>query len=132
MECQSPKTIWPHRSIEWCDKNEEFPVTVPCGKCVACLVNKRGDWIFRLQMEMKFSKRKALFVTLTYDQKHCPEKLDKRHLQLFLKRLRKHYPAGQIRYYAVGEYGSKMGRPHYHLILFGAQELFVRKYWLVS
>lgn len=45
--------------------------------------------------------------------------LVKRHLQLFIKRLRKHFPEQRIRYFACGEYGPKNMRPHYHLILFG-------------
>lgn len=40
-------------------------------------------------------------------------------VQLFLKRLRKHYEklGIKIRYHLVGEYGPKHFRPHYHLLL---------------
>jgi hypothetical protein len=57
---------------------------------------------------------------LTYDNAHLPAdgKLQKRHLQLYLKRLRKNTGIKQVRYYAVGEYGSKFGRPHYHVLFF--------------
>jgi len=41
-----------------------------------------------------------------------------RDLQLFWKRLRKFYPA---RYLACGEYGERLGRPHYHAIVFGVR-----------
>lgn len=46
--------------------------------------------------------------------------LYKRDVQLFMKRLRKHDGGKNIRYYAVGEYGSSRyyGRPHYHLIIY--------------
>lgn len=44
-------------------------------------------------------------------------------ITLFLKRLRKRVdsdnPGQRLRYFCVGEYGSKLGRPHYHLIIFG-------------
>lgn len=52
--------------------------------------------------------------------------LRKYDLQKFFKRLRKyfqdakkkyHIPYGSFRYYAVGEYGPKHFRPHYHIIL---------------
>jgi len=35
-----------------------------------------------------------------------------------MKRLRKHDQSKNIRFYAVGEYGSKTFRPHYHAIIF--------------
>lgn len=133
MQCTNPQTIWPHRSIEWCDENEEKPVQVPCGKCLPCLMNKRVDWSFRLEQEYKHSKS-AHFVTLTYDQKHYPSdgSLNKRDLQLYLKRLRKRDGNARIRYYAVGEYGSKSGRAHYHILLFNTEERHIRSAWVDS
>lgn len=127
MRCSNPQWITPHRPI---GEDVIDPVQVPCGKCIPCLQNKRNDWSFRLEQEHKFSKS-AYFVTLTYDQKHMPtdQSLDVRHLQLYLKRLRKMMGDQKIRYYAVGEYGSKSGRPHYHLLLFNAVEKYCRDAW---
>lgn len=61
------------------------------------------------------------FITLTYDEEHLPEdgKVDKREIQLWMKRLRKKIDPIKVRYYAVGEYGEKKDRPHYHVMLFG-------------
>lgn len=130
MKCASPKLIWPHRSVEWCDSHEESPILVPCGKCIACLVAKRQEWSFRLEQEFKYSHG-GHFVTLTYDQQHWPSQgcLDKKHVQDYLKRLRKKDGTNQIRYYAVGEYGTRSGRPHYHLLLFGGCEQHIRSSW---
>lgn len=130
MKCINPKIIWPHRSIEWCELHDEYPITVPCGKCLACLSNKRSEWAFRLEQEYKYS-HSAFFVTLTYDQKHVPSNgsLDKKHLQNYLKRLRKKDGRNQIRYYAVGEYGTHTQRPHYHLLLFNAEVGNIRSAW---
>lgn len=55
--------------------------------------------------------------------------LNKRDIQLFFKRLRKaqektgtdDFRSLPIKYYAVGEYGGRTMRPHYHIILFNAQ-----------
>lgn len=70
--------------------------------------------------------KKAAFTTLTYDEANLPLTLQKHHLQLFLRRLRKRLarqkPARTIRFFAAGEYGEKLGRPHYHAILYGASE----------
>lgn len=106
-------------------------VSVPCGKCIPCLMNKRAEWCFRLEQEHRVSKS-AHFVTLTYDQKHLrtDNSLEKRDLQLYLKRLRKKDETQRIRYYAVGEYGSKNGRPHYHIILFNSNERDIRLSWV--
>lgn len=59
------------------------------------------------------------FVTLTYDDAHCPsgDSLNPADLRNFIKRLRK-TTADKLRYYAIGEYGDTTGRPHYHLALF--------------
>lgn len=61
------------------------------------------------------------FITLTYDEHNLPDdsSLNKRHFQLFMKRLRKKFPHTKIRYYHCGEYGENFGRPHYHACLFG-------------
>ena len=44
------------------------------------------------------------------------------HLQLWLKRVRKRFPSGQVRFFASGEYGERYKRPHYHAILYGVPE----------
>lgn len=70
------------------------------------------------------------YATLTYANEHLPPggTLDHRHMQLFLKRLRKRTGL-ELSYYMCGEYGrtnpvthQKDGglyRPHYHILLFG-------------
>lgn len=120
MDCIKKRKIWPN----------EVMTLVSCGKCIPCLSNKRADWIFRLDQEHKVSSS-AMFVTLTYHPKFLPDGLVKSHLQKFLKRLRKRDPNNRIRYFAVGEYGSKTGRPHYHILLFNADSTgeTVRKAW---
>lgn len=61
------------------------------------------------------------FVTLTYDPESLPRggTLVKRHVQLFIKRLRRSLGKRRISYFAVGEYGDESQRPHYHALLFG-------------
>lgn len=61
------------------------------------------------------------FVTLTYDDDHLPAdgSLVPADVRFFLKKLRR--KAGLVRFFAVGEYGGKNFRPHYHLILFGVE-----------
>lgn len=117
-----------NRKSHWVDGTGM--IQVPCGKCIPCLMNKRADWSFRLEQEYKHSTS-AHFVTLTYDQKHVPANgsLDKRHLQLYIKRLRKKDEQKKLRYYAVGEYGTYSGRPHYHLLLFNSDEQHIRSAW---
>lgn len=111
-------------------------ITVPCGKCLSCLQNKRADWTFRIKEELKHSSS-AHFVTLTYDDDNIPwsdhgNTLDKTDLQKWLKRLRinqhrREPDSDKIRYYAVGEYGEKKDRPHYHVILFNSPNSTIEK-----
>lgn len=78
------------------------------------------EWSVRITHELPYYS-KASFVTLTYDNDHLPVggALNKRDLQLYLKRLRKSISPLRIKYFACGEYGSRFGRPHYHAILLG-------------
>ena len=118
-------------------KDVEF--RVPCGKCLNCKKKRRSDWSLRLEHEWMYSDS-AFFITLTYNDPSIPRNkgvptLHKKHLQDYIKRLRNSHVAyvsrelgisksevknrsKAIRYYAVGEYGSKTNRPHYHILLF--------------
>lgn len=104
-----------------------FPVThqldnfieVPCGVCVSCRINRSRVWAFRCMAELCITAKPSYFVTLTYDPRHCPNKLVKNDLVLFNKRLRKEF--GSFRFYGCGEYGDINGRPHYHVIYFGLE-----------
>lgn len=64
------------------------------------------------------------------------DSLVKSDVQLFMKRLRKYLstrkPSNNVRFYAVGEYGEKYHRPHYHLALFGEDFTGDRYYWRTS
>ena len=54
--------------------------------------------------------------------------LDKRDVQLFMKRLRK-LSTEKIKYYLCGEYGGTSNRPHYHIILFNAEVKNIEAAW---
>jgi len=107
--------------------------TVPCGKCPNCYKRRISHWSFRLMEEDKVSAS-SLFITLTYDTDNVPINtegwmtLELTDLQKYFKRLRKNNPL-KLRYFAVGEYGSKTERPHYHIILFNADEKTINKSW---
>lgn len=91
-----------------------------CGQCQPCRINRSRLWVGRMLLE-SYEHPFSCFTTLTYSDEYLPEPpwLDKRHLQLFLKKLRARVSPRAIRYYAVGEYGEKSWRPHYHIVLFG-------------
>lgn len=105
------------------DKITGNAIAFPCGKCPECSKRRISEWSFRLMQEEKHSSS-AHFVTLTYNTKYVPISpagyltLNKKHLQNFFKRLRFNTGATNIKYYAVGEYGSEYFRPHYHALIF--------------
>lgn len=83
------------------------------------MANARA-WALRCTLELE-QHRSATFTTLTYNDQRLPPTLEKTHLALFLKRLRKRMgPTRPIRFFACGEYGEQNGRPHYHALLYGA------------
>lgn len=99
---------------------------VPCRECWQCRETKVDDWVGRNIAESKAAKA-AHVVTLTYGRDlENPTAAGIDHLraavltysdvQKFLKLLRRHgFP---VRYFVTGEYGSKKGRAHWHIILY--------------
>lgn len=111
--------------------------TIPCGKCLICRQRRAAGWTFRLMQEEKVSTS-AWFITFTYADESIPvspnrrRTLCKRDLQLFFKRLRKTHEGNggtNLKYYAVGEYGGRTKRPHYHAIIFNVDVELVEKAW---
>lgn len=94
------------------------PRQIPCGKCIDCRLEKSRQWAVRMIHESSMHENNC-FITLTYNNRHLPKNgsVNKRHLQNFMKYLRKQHGDG-IRFYACAEYGDKKQRPHYHICLF--------------
>lgn len=90
------------------------PLQVPCGKCIGCSQSRARTWGVRAYHESTQHQRNS-FLTLTYADP-APVAIDKRHCQLFIKRLRRLY---SVRYFLCGEYGTQTRRPHYHAVIFG-------------
>lgn len=103
-------------------RNERMEL--PCGQCVGCRVDRCREWALRCMHEASLHDENC-FVTLTYDDDHLPDggSVSKRDLQCFFKRLRSRHEGVKLRYFACGEYGDSMMRPHYHFLLFGFEFL---------
>lgn len=106
--------------IDWKSSGTNYQslniITLPCGHCNECRKQKSTEWAFRIMLESKLHKNNCM-ITLTY--KETDGELCRRDLQLFIKRLRKKISPLKIKIFYCGEYGSRGGRPHYHLIVFG-------------
>lgn len=91
-------------------------LSLPCGKCVECLMSYSNEWALRCVLEASLYRDNCM-LTLTY--RDNPVTLIKRDYQLFLKRLREALSPLKIRYFGCGEYGARGQRPHFHIIIFG-------------
>lgn len=94
----------------------------PCGTCPECCKNYYTSWAIRGDRELS-QWDSSVFITLTYNEEHLPANfsLDKREIQNFLKRVKKHFNSTRsnpVRQIYAGEYGSQTLRPHYHAVLF--------------
>lgn len=115
-------------------------IPVGCGVCYECKKKIVSHWATRMFFESRASKV-CHFVTLTYAPKYLPcnkaqrtyGTLNKKDVQLFIKRVRKAVAGNaksNIKYFAVGEYGGGVTmRPHYHLLIWNANEVAIRKSW---
>ncbi|AXH77038.1 MAG: replication initiator protein [Microviridae sp.] len=112
MPCFSPISV-PKRGFV------DLRVTVACGQCIGCRVDRTEDWTTRIMHEVTLHDL-CQFITLTYSDDELPANgsLVKKDFQDFMKRLRHHHKE-KVRYFAVGEYGDQLERPHYHAVLFG-------------
>lgn len=99
---------------------------VACGQCVGCRISRSQEWMIRCVHEAQMHDDNC-FLTITFDDEHLPEdkSISVRDIQLFMKRLRKKMGT-KLRFFACGEYGNpspgeqdRLGRPHYHLLIFG-------------
>jgi len=102
-------------------------ITVPCGRCIGCRLERSRQWALRCMHEASMYDDNC-FITLTYKPENIPEygtlKLD--HWQKFMKRYRKAFPSTTIRFFMCGEYGENLehskngtlGHPHYHACIF--------------
>lgn len=131
MNCVKPVVIRHPKEEERAKGSPYNQMTVPCGKCLACTINRKREWKIRLLRELEDWKQSS-FITLTYNNETLPigETLIKKDLQDYLKRLRYYLGDNKIKYYAVGEYGDNYYRPHYHAIIFGSNDKeLIEKSW---
>lgn len=110
MKCVNPRRLVNPAAVGL----DDYYILVPCGKCYACLSNRRRSWLFRLKIEQMHSLM-SFFCTFTYDDDFCDGFLHKKHLQDFFKRFRSRY---KCTHYSIGEYGTTTFRPHYHSVVF--------------
>lgn len=117
----------------------DMPVTLPCGQCIGCRLERSRQWAIRCVHEASLHSSNC-FITLTYSDEYLPAtgSVSVREFQLFMKRFRKAVSPIKLRYYMCGEYGEvcktcnlhiskcvcttyvpTFGRPHYHAIIFG-------------
>lgn len=122
MPCRSPLEGYktPDGKIKFGDRPSTLGrfgfITFRCGVCRDCRLYRAREWAIRAYHEGQLHQE-SCFVDLTFAEE--PLSISKRDLQLFFKRLRKSLPGVKLRYFAVGEYGEKLGRPHYHVCIFG-------------
>lgn len=117
-----------------------YPMQIQCNQCIGCRLENSRQKAVRAVHEASLYEDNS-FVTLTFNDKSlvrmCPNgSLQRRHMQLFMKKLRKKfergvkvkrddgsfyvYKANNIRFMMCGEYGDMKltFRPHYHILLF--------------
>lgn len=125
MRCTSPRKVGfqaDGKTLAYSQKSasKEFAsFALPCGKCIACRLEYGRQWAVRAIHESQMHDENC-FITLTYSDANLPgPRLHYPDWQNFMKNLRHLRPNSQIGAMAVGEYGSKTKRPHWHAVLFG-------------
>lgn len=106
------------------------PVKVPCGKCLPCMRQKRSFWSHRIQSDVQAAyPAGSSFLTLTIEG-DSPA-LSKKDLSEFFRSLRRSL-GFTPKHFALGDYGSRTKRAHYHAIVIGldpSQKSLVARCW---
>lgn len=117
MPCFHPIEAFQHEaggSLFFVERRNSRKLRIPCGQCIGCRLERSRQWAVRCVCEARLHKANC-FVTLTY--RDNPRSLRYSDFQLFMKRFRKEF--GPTRFMMCGEYGGRLGRPHFHAIFFG-------------
>jgi len=120
-QCRYPIFVKDKQSRQW---------AVPCGSCPNCVKRRANAWKRRIKDHLEFQKKKDLrytsyLITLTYNDDNVPQELRRKDIQKFLDRLKKKLKKdnkihNSLNYVYSGEYGDLNDRPHWHLLLMGA------------
>lgn len=128
MPCLSPLTI----TVKSRGSVGKSFFNVPCRQCMCCRLKKVQS--LRMMSDLYLydrymSGQGASFVTLTYSDNFLPVNdcgvitLRKSDFQKFNKRFRINLVRNNLsipyKFIACGEYGGKLSRPHYHIIMLG-------------
>lgn len=131
MSCLNPIIVY-NKQFKTC-------ITTRCGKCMECKRFYAREWSLRCVLEASVHPEDSnYFCTFTYNDDCIPynffyynEKNDclripqlvKKDYQNFLKRLRSR--GAKFRYFLAGEYGDKFERPHFHIVFFGLDKVYL-------
>lgn len=131
----APNLYYKNKKIKFTKDDTREEITIPCGHCLGCKLDKSSEWATRVYCESKLHKENC-FITLTYNTPNLPinenglSTLKKKNITDFIKRLR-YYLYEQkieIKYFGCGEYGNTGGRPHAHIAILGWQPKDLEKY----
>ena len=97
----------------------DLPMSVPCGGCIGCRLERRRAWALRCMHEAQEHPENS-YVTLTYDEDHLPENgsLTKTAIPEFIKRLRarRDYDYAKVLNATVGTNFRKASAPPHFLL----------------
>lgn len=124
MPCYHPATAVRLRSgdVKFISANmaDGESLTLPCGQCVGCRLEKSRQWAIRCLDEAQMHSENS-FITLTFSPESVLKygrSLDLSLFQKFMKCLRKSIEPKRVRFFHCGEY-TKAFMPHFHALLFG-------------
>jgi len=151
MACDAPISIRYNPPLDDGKGGRIYSFPADCGKCIKCLTKRKAQWSFRITEEKRKSFS-AYFVTLTYEDKYLvlgdngPVINKNDHFE-FIKKLKQLESSkvllsresisaeelerkrigireeGKLAYYGISEYGDRLGRPHWHYLLFNVRDI---------